>query len=177
MLFIDLLIWWDMSSIHDPHMAGMWLRMSLSPSLASSKWQELQRSATEGLRAKHWGNVWDMEITCKHLKSMTSRWLHNLLRKKDHDPRFLWQNVMLFCLGSSYLPGGVPIPWLKIESPQPLRMRAEIQKLSAYRKGLSRSKRIFIVWHPCRSTWIPHTPLMILIDITYQQMHMCPNVL
>ena len=64
-------------------------------------------------------------------------------RRKDHEPRFPWQNVMLFCLGSSYLPGGVPIPWLKIESPQPLRMRAEIQKLSAYRKGLSRSNRIF----------------------------------
>ena len=93
MLLIGLMIWWDISFIHDPHIAVMWLRLSLSPSLASSKWQELQRSATEGLREKKWGTVWDRNLMdirgCNHLRSMTRRWLHNLLKKKTKSQIFM----------------------------------------------------------------------------------------
>lgn len=133
----------------------------------------------------------NIEEICGTRKSHASTWnpwpaddFITCFRRKDHEPRFPLQNVMLFCLGSSYLlgeslkqkleNGGVPIPWLKIESPQPLRMRAEIQKLSAYRKGLSRSNRIFTLCGTLAEVpeyRIPHTPLIILIDLTYQQMH------
>eukprot|EP00434_Breviolum_minutum_P030313 symbB.v1.2.026814.t1/scaffold2712.1/size72561/3 len=47
---------WSPESCRDVTTYSLFLmacEMSLSPSLASSKWQELQRSATEGLRTKH----------------------------------------------------------------------------------------------------------------------------